>query len=83
MEVRKIAAPDRPSEQYRYRVMGSGVFPWDMLRYDCAYPASSEAVSAMAPPGQGPHVEQRTVELISYLGPTPGRWSSFGWLVVN
>ena len=82
METTRLAAPERPRERYRYKVSGSGHFPTDMLRYDCAYPASSEAVSTMGAESRGaPIVERRSVELISYHLPTRDRWRSFGWLV--
>ena len=82
MEITKLAAADRPRERYRYKVSGSGTFPIDMLRYDCAYPASSEAVSAMGrADNRAVHVERRTVELLSHHRPTIDRWRSFGWVV--
>ena len=82
MEVRKLAAPDRPREFYLYEVQGSGVLPLDMLRYDSAWPANSEAVSSMSPP-RGHAEERRTIRLASYRPPTDGRWRSFGWVVVE
>ena len=82
METTKLAAQDRPRERYRYKVSGSGYFPIDMLRYDCAYPASSEAVSAMGSESRGERtVQRRTVELCSHHLPTIDRWRSFGWIV--
>jgi hypothetical protein len=83
MEIRKLAAPDRPREQYRYTVKGSGVFPWDMLRYDAAYPASQEAVNAMTAERRTTGAAVRKVELRSYHAPTPARWESFGWVVAE
>ena len=84
METTKLSAQDRPRERYRYKVSGTGSFPIDMLRYDCAYPCSSEAVSAMGA-GSGPTREERlsrrTVELCSHHQPTRDRWQSFGWTV--
>ena len=81
METTKLPAADRPRERYRYKVSGSGYFPVDMLRYDCAYPASSADVSAMGANSPRIDVERRTVELRSYHRPTPDRWLSFGWVV--
>ena len=66
----------RPRIHYRYTVRGSGDFPFDMLRYDCAYPSRSESID-----GLKPSPETRTVELSSYKRPTDERWSSFGWPV--
>jgi len=82
MEVTKLAAADRPRERYQYKVTGAGTFPIDMLRYDRAYPASSEAVSAMSTHMRDAGArERRTVELLSHHHPTRDRWRSFGWLV--
>ena len=82
MEVRKLAAPDRPREFYLYEVQGSGAFPLDMLRYDSAWPADSEGVSVMVT--RHGHAEgRRTIRLESYHRPTVDRWQSFGWLVVD
>ena len=81
MEITKLVASDRPRELYRYRVSGTGHFPIDMLRYDCAYPASPEAVSAIGAVSRTAHVDRRTVELRSHHPPTRDRWASFGWLV--
>ena len=33
------------TRQYKYKVQGSGDFPWDMLRYDRVYPISDPAPS--------------------------------------
>lgn len=57
-------------------VEGSGTFPLDMLRYDCAYPKTSDDVSAMR--GNG----KRQVILIA-RAMTPARWASFGWRVTS
>jgi hypothetical protein len=76
-----LPAKDRPTTFYRYKVSGTGLFPVDMLRYDGAYPASSEAVSAMGTGKFQANVERRTVELCSYRPPTNDRWASFGWMV--
>ena len=84
METTKLPAADRPRALYRYKVTGSGHFPIDMLRYDCAYPASQDAVSAMGSdnPRTNPRTHgRRTVELCSHHQPTPDRWRSFSWLV--
>jgi hypothetical protein len=63
-----------------FTVEGKGRFPLDMLRYDSAVPASE---------GDAHRIEKqrdlRTVTLIrtsvNKLGPTVGRWESFGWTV--
>lgn len=68
-----LAAAYRPSALYTYEVRGIGPFPLDMLRYDCAWPVSSEDVQAMAERGV------RSVKLSSYKPPTADRWASFMW----
>lgn len=78
----------------RYTVMGSGIFPFDMLRYDQSYPETPEAAAGMTPGIDGPwHASAagpRSVELASTRElptkraawfPTFGRWASFGWRV--
>ena len=80
----KLDAPDRPKALYRYTVKGQGTFPFDMLRYDCAYPATSEAAYKLYPSmfvASGNAVKEQSVELRSYFEPTVGRWQSFGWSV--
>ena len=53
-----------------FTVSGSGMFPFDMLRYDMAYP-----VAVMNDfTGDG----YRTIELATAGKPTVARWASFG-----
>ena len=75
MNVTKLAAADQPREFYKYTVEGVGYFPFEMLRYDSAWPAGSEAVSRL------PQLENRCIRLCSYRPPTVDRWRSFGWIV--
>ena len=82
MEVRKLAAPDRPREFYRYEVQGVGPFPLDMLRYDSAWPANQESASRMVTGRREPE-GRRIITLASHHHPTEDRWSSFGWTVLN
>lgn len=68
---------------YEFAVMGKGIFPLDMLRYDQCFPMSGADVEKME---DGDYREIRTVRLcacshVNYQ-PTEGRWSSFGWPVV-
>lgn len=70
-------------------VSGKGEFPWDMLRYDECYPASTDdALMMPAPlvPSTGASerefwTKRRTVVLRSNKAPTIARWDSFGWTV--
>lgn len=71
---------------YRWRttfvVEGTGMFPYDMLRYDSCTPRYQRDVSIMLESGQ------RKVELVRvHEGKKPPitdeRWASFGWRVVR
>lgn len=64
---------------YKIIVRGTGLFPYDMLRYDQCYPATendSQLLDSKA---------KRQVVLFTaprLTGATIGRWESFGWHVV-
>lgn len=66
-------------EPARIRVTGRGEFPMDMLRRDCAWPASTEDACKIL------DSEKRTVELVaqSRRFVTRERWASFGWKVTE
>lgn len=69
----------------RFTVEGTGTFPFDMLRYDAAWPASSEDAIALDHENWRSHPkagDRYSVKLLSH-GPaiTPDRWRSFGWTV--
>jgi hypothetical protein len=73
----------REPKVYTYEVMGlvspMMTFPFDMLRYDCAWPADPEAVSAIM---GCVYMEERhtaTIRLRSRQRPTVDRWRSFNW----
>lgn len=68
------------SHTYSYYVTGSGEFPWDMLRYDHAWPATSEDAVKLAPFGDAKR-ERRSIRIRSLSEPTIGRWASFMWSV--
>ena len=63
-------------------VEGRGEFPFDMLRYDSAFPYREEDSSML----KSGHHEMRRVVLcrrsVNSLGPTGARWSSLGWQVL-
>jgi hypothetical protein len=65
---------------YRYKVVGRGDFPWDMLRYDRVYPLSEPSPSRYDVDERWR--EPRTVE-VQGEACTPARWSSFLWSVVD
>lgn len=70
---------ERPTKKYVYYVTGRGEFPFDMLRYDSAWPATGDDASKMD--DHPSNREMRSIRLASYREPTIDRWSSFGWSV--
>jgi hypothetical protein len=80
----KLDAHERPKTVYEYFVTGKGEFPWDMLRYDSAWPATGADAAKMALGFHNPseaYKGMRSTRLRSYRPPTIDRWSSFGWSV--
>lgn len=71
----------RKVEPHVFTVTGSGIFPMDMLRHDQCYPADVEGSSRIHNNEECRY--RRSVKLVGHnrLGPTVGRWSSFGWSV--
>lgn len=72
------------AKEITFRVEGKGCFPVDMLRYDNAWPATSDDAATIGsllsgdiPPGHLTQVELRGARC------TPGRWQSFGWKVIR
>src|SRR5215475_13664006 len=80
-----LRADERPKTVYEYFVSGTGEFPWDMLRYDAAWPVDSNDAANMGlgfhDNGMAAYKEVRSVRLRSYKPPTVARWSSFTWSV--
>jgi hypothetical protein len=75
---------ERPRMQYEYFVTGTGTFPFDMLRYDSAWPISGEDAAKLEWEFANPeHAlrKHRSIKLRSYREPTIDRWSSFNWSV--
>lgn len=72
---KRIPLPRRPKYLFDYYVSGTGDFPFDMLRHDTAWPASTEDARALNQNGR------RSIHLHSYEEPEPDRWSSFLWSV--
>ena len=69
----ELIPKNRPAVMYTYWVTGKGPFPYDMLRYDQAWPL--ERV------GDLPRDGNRSIKLCSYKRPTVERWLSFWWSV--
>lgn len=63
-----------------FTVTGRGDFPFDMLRHDRCFPATSEDAAKLERPDSP---TQRAIRLIAstYAEITPDRWESFGWKV--
>ena len=67
-------------------VTGVYAFPFDMLRYDSAWPATGDdaaILEQMTRDGGRFYVAGKrktaTLNLRCYGKPTPARWASFGW----
>lgn len=66
-------------------VVGRGEIPFDMLRYDCCFPDSSDDASTMGNSSRCPD-RPRVMIIAKYrkMGNfTPDRWKSFGWSCVT
>lgn len=65
-----------------YQVEGGGTFPFDMLRYDTAWP-SKEIETPLLAPYRVTLGTRRTISITGLRKPTVERWASFGWKVVD
>lgn len=63
-------------------VEGTGDFPLDMLRYDCAFPAT-EHDSAIASHYSNRRAVALILRSVNDNGPTDPRWTSFLWKVIG
>ena len=76
----RIAKP-KASKTYQWFLVveGRGSFPFDMLRYDAAFPYEQEDAGKL----EAHHNERRRVVLcrrgVNENSGTEGRWKSFGW----
>lgn len=66
---------------HSFIVRGRGPFPFDMLRFDSCYPATSTDAAKM----EHHRDEDRSIKLTtdSWLAPTKDRWASFLWGVTE
>lgn len=75
----------KPGETCYFTVAGAGDFPFDMLRYDACWPASSADATALSGGAHSESMPQRQIVLACKPGdnwrfvPTHGRWNSFTW----
>jgi len=65
---------------FHYTVEGNDPFPFDMLRYEQAWPANNEDAIKL---GFRRVNGNFFVNLIGVLDPTSGRWESFGWRIIE
>jgi len=79
------------AKRFSFTVTGAGTFPFDMLRYDGAYPTDTESAYQMDTPYRPSteklrdfNLNKRSVNLMcTDREPTEARWNSFGWKVEN
>lgn len=66
-------------------VEGAGEFPFDMLRFDACWPDGSNDAAGIANSSLDDNSRRgrRRVRLNSAATPTPARWDSFNWRVVE
>ena len=67
---------------HRFTMVGRGIFPMDMLRYDQCWPEGAGDVLKLETPRE--NREPREVNLVHYShtkawNPTQDRWRTFGW----
>ena len=73
----------------QFTVIGRGVFPLDMLRYDGCYPKLETDTITIGKDGLREVELHKTLnwgtphELLKVWVPTVGRWNSFGWAVLS
>ena len=73
---------ERPKRMYSYWVTGKCPFPYDMLRYDAAWPAGNgSGLTSERYMTHDERIATYSVQLRSYREPTVDRWRSFGWSV--
>lgn len=70
------------AKRFVFTVEGRGEFPFDMLRYDQAWPHSEFNDSPQLRGGIEAPLRQVTLRCDGNP-PTVGRWQSFGWKVIE
>jgi hypothetical protein len=68
---------------YEYDVVGTSTFPFDMLRYDRAWPKYESETPKLDTYLERMQRGARKVTMQSHKKPTVERWDSFGWQVSN
>lgn len=64
-------------KMHRFKVVGCGQFPIDMLRYDGCWPSTQQDASAIERSFR--KGEAAIIELEGIYPETSDRWASFGW----
>lgn len=67
--------------RWHYTVIGTGHFPFDMLRYDQAWPEDAGHELAPMMHDHKDRLVKREQRLVGLSQPTADRWASFGWYV--
>lgn len=67
---------ERPKKKFEYWVTGDRSFPFSMLRFDSAWPATDDDATKI-----GESDQRRSIRLHSYSPPSTGMWASFSWSV--
>lgn len=70
-------------ELFTFTVEGSGVFPYDMLRYDNCWPYSEGQDSPLLDAYYAKGLRRVVLETCAESAPTVGRWESFTWCVIG
>lgn len=80
-----LEAFEKPKKLYEYYVSGTGMFPFDMLRFDHCWPASGNDAALLDDATEyhrsGHRSKLRSIKMRSYREPTIDRWVSFTWSV--
>ena len=71
---------DVAANSITYQVRGTGLFPFDMLRFDSAYPATEIDANRMRDTYR---MRESIITVRSVKPPTTLRWLSFGWKVLT
>lgn len=67
-----------------FTVEGTGQFPLDMLRFDECWPQRIDDACDMGDADSESRTRiRRTIRLRGIKAPTPARWASFGWQVIE
>ncbi len=67
-------------ETFTFQVEGLGEFPFDMLRYDCCWPLTSNDSHGLLG-NERRVVTLTTIQENRHWEPTVARWASFLWAV--